>query len=96
MAGICKWLLGLFGALYCMALALFLIGTFGLLGQARDPLAGVFLMPLGLPWIWFTGGAPEGARSWLAVLAPALNLVILYVLCRSFGGAGRIGNTKER
>lgn len=72
-----------------MALAVLLIGTFGLFGQERDPLAGVFLIPLGLPWVLWLDGFPEVALPWLAVMAPLLNLAILTVLCRlRAGGKG--------
>jgi hypothetical protein len=39
------------GTLSLAALALFVIGTFGLFGQKRDPSTGFFLMPLGLPLV---------------------------------------------
>jgi hypothetical protein len=57
-----------------------LIGTFGLFGQERDPLAGVFLMPLGLPWVLWLEGFPEITLPWLAGMAPLLNLAILIFL----------------
>jgi hypothetical protein len=63
-------------------LALLLIGTFGLFGQERDPLAGIFLMPLGLPWVLWLDRFPEMAWPWLAGMAPLLNLAILTFLCR--------------
>ncbi len=68
--------------LYVAALALFVIGTFGLFGQEQDPLAGVFLVPLGLPWNLWLDGLPDAVRLWLAVLAPALNVFLLAALCR--------------
>lgn len=68
--------------LYVAALALFGIGTFGLFGQEQDPLAGVFLVPLGLPWNLWLNGLPDAVRLWLAVLAPALNVFLLAALCR--------------
>jgi hypothetical protein len=70
--------------LYLVALALLLIGTFGLFGQEQDPLAAVFLIPLGLPWILWTDGFPDPWLPWLACLAPILNLAILSLLCRYF------------
>ena len=45
-------------ALYLVALGLFSVGTLGLLGSKRDPLFGVFLMPLGLPWNLLLDGLP--------------------------------------
>ncbi|WP_108259921.1 hypothetical protein [Mangrovicoccus ximenensis] len=79
---ICKWCLRIGAVAYLAALALLAIGSFGLFGQPRDPLAGVFLMPLGLPWGLWTGAAAEGLRPWLAALAPLLNLVLLALACR--------------
>ena len=67
--------------MYLVALALLLIGTFGLFGQERDPLAGVFLLPLGLPWILWLDGMPDPFLPWLAALSPALNIAILKLLC---------------
>jgi hypothetical protein len=58
----CRWGVGAFGAAYLAALAIFAIGTFGLFGQPQDPLAGVFLVPLGWPWNRLVDRAPE--RLW--------------------------------
>ncbi len=71
-----------FAALYVCALGLLAIGTFGLFGGERDPLAGVFLLPLGLPWNRFIDNTPETLRPWLAAAAPLLNLLILWMACR--------------
>ena len=84
MAVFCKWTIRIVGACYLVALALLLIGTFGLFGQERDPLSGVFLIPLGLPWVSLLDGVSDGFKPWLAVLAPAFNLFILMALCRAF------------
>ncbi|NDR57006.1 hypothetical protein FPS10_11300 [Pseudoruegeria sp. M32A2M] len=78
----CKWVTRAFAALYLVALALLLIGTFGLFGQERDPLAGVFLMPLGLPWSLWLEGLPESVLPFAAALAPLVNLTILGFVCR--------------
>jgi hypothetical protein len=45
-------------------------------------LAGVFLVPLGLPWALWLDGLPESVRPAAAVLTPALNLLLLWGLCR--------------
>ena len=81
---LCKWTIRIVGACYLVALALLLIGTFGLFGQERDPLSGVFLIPLGLPWVSLLDGVPEGLKPWLAALAPAINLFILMTLCHAY------------
>ncbi len=78
----CRLAIGIAGAFYLVALALLLIGTFGLFGQERDPLAGVFLIPLGLPWVLWTDGLSDGLKPWLATLSPLLNVVILAAGCR--------------
>lgn len=84
----CQWVIRITGVLYLVALALLLIGKLGLFAQERDPLAGVFLMPLGLPWVLWTGKFPDPWLPWLAVFAPLLNLAILSLLCRFFCGWG--------
>lgn len=81
---LCPILIVIFAALYVLALGILAIGTFGLFGNDRDPLAGVFLMPLGIPWIWLTAAAPEGLRPWLAAATPGLNLLILMAACRLY------------
>jgi hypothetical protein len=71
-----------FAALYALAFALFLIGAFGWFGSPRGPLAGVFLVPLGLPCVLGLGGRPEFLRPAAGVVAPALNLLLPCGLCR--------------
>ena len=82
MAGACRWALRILLGLSLVALALLAIGLFGLFGQERDPLAGVFLMPLGLPWVLWLDGVGAALTPWLAALAPALNLALLVAACR--------------
>ena len=74
-------LLGLYG----LALLVFATGTFGLLGAERDPLAGIFLVLLGLPWNRLIDGFPEAAWPWLAAAAPLLNILALWLICRVTG-----------
>ena len=76
-----KWCFFIFLALYVLAGALLLIGTFGLFGQERDPLSGIFLLPLGLPWNVIGDRLGLGG-VWLATLAPAINAAILLWLWR--------------
>ncbi|WP_425091665.1 hypothetical protein [Tropicimonas sp. S265A] len=76
------WVTRAFAALYLVAFVLLLIGTFGLFGQERDPLAGVFLMPLGLPWSLWLDGLPEAALLFAAALVPLINLTLLGIVCR--------------
>ncbi|OOY24911.1 hypothetical protein BMI91_00225 [Thioclava sediminum] len=79
---LCRILIGLFVLLWIAALLLLAIGTFGWFGQERDPLSGVFLMPLGLPWNMIVP-VPESAAALWAVAAPGVNLVLLVIVCRA-------------
>jgi len=71
-----------FSVLYVLAAGLFVVGTFGLFGSSSGPLAGVFLVPLGLPWNRMLDVFPDPLRPTLAILAPAVNLVIILLICR--------------
>jgi hypothetical protein len=71
-----------FAILYALALGLFIVGTFGLFGSPSGPLAGIFLMPIGLPWNHMIDVFPEPLWPPLAALTPALNLAILVLICR--------------
>ena len=74
-----KWVFIVFVVLYVVALFLLAVGTFGWFGQEQDPLSGVFLMPLGLPWniLGDKAGLPGPL---VGILAPAINAGILYWL----------------
>ena len=63
--------------MYAGALFIFATGTLGWFGQERDPLSGVFLMPLGLPWVLFADLLPDAARAWFAAIAPLVNIAIV-------------------
>ncbi|MCU9839570.1 hypothetical protein OEZ49_17485 [Ruegeria sp. WL0004] len=77
----CKTVTLIFALAYLAALFLLLVGTFGWFGQERDPLAAVFLLPLGLPWNQFLDLFGEAFRPWLAALSPLLNLMLLRMIC---------------
>jgi hypothetical protein len=74
-----KWAFWILATLYGLALLLFLVGNFGWLGQEKDPLSGVFLMPLGLPWSLIGDGLGITPMV-IGLLSPAINLGILYWL----------------
>jgi hypothetical protein len=61
-----------FAILYALALVLFIIGTFSLFGSPSGPLAGAFLVPLGLPWNRMIFVFPELLWPTLAI-SPALS-----------------------
>ncbi len=76
-----KWAFLIFLGLYLVALAVLAMGTFGWFGQEQDPLSGVFLLPLGLPWNILADRAGLGGAL-VAILAPLVNAGILYWLWR--------------
>ena len=80
---ICRGLLALLLLAYVGAILLWAAGTFGWFAAERDPLAGVFLIPLGVPWTYAAGFLPDGViRIGGALLAPLVNLALLRELCR--------------
>lgn len=79
---ICRIVIIILALLYVAALFLFLVGNFGWFGQERTPLAGVFLVPLGLPWNLWLDVVPEAIRALAAALTPLLNIAIVALLCR--------------
>ena len=81
MTGICRASLVIFGVAWLAALALLVIGTFGWVGQEKDPLSGIFLVPLGFPWNQFLSGLPETFKPLGAALAPGLNLLLMWLIC---------------
>lgn len=69
-----------FAALYAAALAVTGAAMSGLFGAEPGPLSGIFLIPLGLPWLLALDRLPGFAGPWVAAAAPAVNLAILYAL----------------
>ncbi|WP_245829303.1 hypothetical protein [Novosphingobium mathurense] len=76
-----RWASRIFLALYAFALLIFLIGTFGWFGQETDPLSGVFLIPLGLPWN-LLGDRLGLAGVAVGLLSPAINAGVLIWLAK--------------
>ncbi len=74
----------IFGILYAVAMVVFLVGWFGLFGVTHDPLAGVFLIPLGLPWNFAADRLPVALQPYASLLAPLINLGILRGLAGLF------------
>jgi hypothetical protein len=79
---LCRSVVAIMTLLYLVALGLFVIGALGWFGQEPTPLAGVFLVPLGLPWNLWLDPLPEALRPWAAGLTPLLNISVVAVLCR--------------
>ena len=82
-------LIGVLALLYVVALLLLAIGTFGWFGAERDPLSGIFLIPLGLPWTLMLGAVRGDAVLWLGLLAPLVNIALLVWLRRAVVRRGR-------
>ena len=80
---LCRVLIAIFAICYLAALALLAVGTFGLFGAEQDPLSGIFLLPLGLPWNLVPLDGPDHALRAIGLGAPLINLVLLVVLCRA-------------
>jgi hypothetical protein len=84
MSRLCRVGCWAFLVLYLLALAVLAIGTFGWFGAEPDPLSGVFLIPLGLPWNLLVDSLPEPLWPWLAAAAPALNLLLVRFVCDQY------------
>ncbi len=63
---------------YVCAAAIFVTGTLGLFGQSKDPISGIFLLPLGLPWNLTSQFFAESLDQWIVIFAPLINLLILW------------------
>ncbi len=77
---VCRVILSGFAVAYGVALFLFLTGTFGWFGQEKDPLSGVFLLPLGLPWN--LAALPDRFMPFRGAAGPAVNLAVIWLFCR--------------
>lgn len=85
----CRIVTAVFGLCVTAALGVFAVGHYGLFGVERDPLAGVFLAPLGWPWNLWLDRLPEALWIPAAVAAPVLNLLLLVALCRAVAALRR-------
>ena len=74
-----KWLFWIFAVLFLIALSLFLVGVFGWFGQEQDPLSGIFLVPLGMPWNIIADRLGLAGVT-AGIVSPLINLAILYWL----------------
>jgi len=81
----CRIILWILVLLYIGALSLLIVGTYGLFGVDKDPLSGIFLVPMGMPWIMASDYIPESLKFWFGAGAPFINLLIIRWLCFRFG-----------
>ena len=79
---ICKAVFSIFLVLYIIAFMLWLMGTYGWFGTAKDPLSGVFLVILGQPWTRWVNLLPAAWWPVAAALMPGINAAIIYLVCR--------------
>lgn len=84
MGKFCKFVIGLLFFFYLIALGIFAVLKWGLFGVTTDPLAGLFLAPMGLPWNVLVDVESLNLRILIGVLSPMINLAIVYLLCRAF------------
>lgn len=84
MSDLFKWLMRIWSILYVLAVLFFIVGHFGLFGSPQGPLAGVFLVPLGIPWVRYVDRFPEPLWPWLAAGSPLVNILLIYGLHRYF------------
>ena len=87
-----------FAAAYTLALFLLAVDTWGWLSDDRDPLSGLFLIPLGMPWTLFIGPVgkfgrrisrrPRDARTSGQLGHPFLDLLHLAQTTFSIGALG--------
>lgn len=81
---LCRFVLTVLVLAYLFALLLFAAGTFGWFGVEQDPLSSVFLILLGMPWVLlpFDSLVSEALLPFASVVAPLINLAIIWWLCR--------------
>jgi hypothetical protein len=80
----CRVIFAVLALAYLFALAVFAAGTFGWFGVEQDPLSGAYLIILGMPWVLLPFDAVV-ADAWLplvGILAPLVNLAIVWAVCR--------------
>ncbi len=78
---LCRISVIILAVLWGLATFLLAVGTFGWFGQPQDPLSGVLLLPLGLPWNRLLDilGVPGLIAG---LFAPAINIGLLCTICR--------------
>lgn len=78
---LCRMTVRAFGLLYLGVLALQGISALGWFGFAPAPLAGAFLVVIGLPWTMAAAWFPDALQPLVAALAPCVTLVLLWTYC---------------
>jgi hypothetical protein len=77
-----KWLFWGFTLLFILALAVFASNMLDLFGQTPSALAGVYLLPFGLPWNLLGTELDDPFPLMFGLGGPLLNMAILWSLWR--------------
>jgi len=89
---LCKAITGLLVLAWIAGVALF-FANMGVENDVLDLLTALIMTPLGLPWNLtpiFSGGS-QTMRMVVALAAPVINIIIVWLLCRALAGRGRSG-----
>ena len=78
---LCRMVVRAFGLMYLAALAYTAISATGWFDFAPAPLAGVFLVVIGLPWTLAAAWFPDAWQPLVAATAPLVTLVLLWAYC---------------
>ncbi|WP_141728172.1 hypothetical protein [Devosia insulae] len=78
---LCRMVVRAFGLLYLLALAFTGISATGWFDFAPAPLAGVFLVVIGLPWTLAAAWFPDPLQPLVAAVAPLPTLILLWTWC---------------
>jgi hypothetical protein len=78
---LCRMMVRSFALLYLAALAYAGISATGWFDFAPAPLAGVFLVVLGLPWTLAAAWFPDPLQPLVAATAPLVTLILLWTYC---------------
>jgi hypothetical protein len=78
---LCRMVVRGFALLYLAALAYTGVSATGWFDFAPAPLAGVFLVVLGLPWTLAAAWFPDSWQPLVAAAAPLVTLLVLWTYC---------------
>ncbi len=77
-----KWIFWAFLIAFAAALGFFASNMLGMFGQTPDALAGLYLLPFGLPWNMIGMELPDPYPLFIGLGGPIINLAILWLLWR--------------
>ena len=83
-----KWVFFGFLIAFLAALAVFVSNMMGWFGQSPDALAGIYLLPFGLPWNLIGIALDDPFPIMFGLGSPLINLAILWWLWRRSASKG--------